>query len=287
MGFFEGIENGIGLIGPVFKEGIDYCKVKGAFFRIAIRVGAAYLAYTILFIIAALIGSAFGPTVFPNDPKVGANMLILALYLVAMLLGNLLFLSALMGLMQNVYYKKNLPFFSMENILNSLKLTLFFVLVFLVLCIPAAAFYLWAGTTAASLVLLLILLIAMAATIPLFILFYYLLQEMAIGKKGVIGSIKGSVALVRKKFWETIVFGVVLLALVGVVYVVSFFIVYAIFIVLMVLAVALSLASKEVGLVLLLILYAVFVVVLTAIYAVMLSAYSIMHTLLYKKLQKK
>lgn len=290
MGFVKGIKRGISISSKILPEGIDHLEL--LLKRVASRVALAYSSSFILVIVAFILSYLLAMVMSPEQADSLMAAILMLFYPLIIFVSGTLMVSALLGAIQNVFYKKPLPFFNGENLKKAAKLQLFALTALLLLLVPVALAYALAGETAAAWAAIIIIILMLIAPFPILILLYYMLPEMAIKKKGIIDSMKSSITLVRNNFWETISFGFILGAVLFFIYAICAFLIYILFVLaILVSAVAATIlattALSILGSIIIFIGYIVYIAVVVALVSTIISIYSTMHTLFYKNLVKK
>mgnify|MGYP006288611931 CR=1 FL=1 len=209
MAVSTSIKKGIRLTGRVFEESLDFVNnhLAKLFFYIIVSmvvsmagVGAGVLVGAgIVLFLEGYIGLV-GAVVIAAIPA-------LAISIAGLSYG----IASLFGGMEFVYGKKEQGYFEEENVQVAFRYVLFIVGIEIVLLgiiggiiglgTAYPAFY----AVGVGLAFLLYMLI-FPASIVLSVVLYYYMPEMAIKKTGPVESIWGSYHLVKKKFWETLVF---------------------------------------------------------------------------------
>lgn len=285
----EGVKRGLSLISPIFTEGMD-C-LKEFLVRSTLRIALAYLSILLPIVVGLIYLFLSGAGLLSEELKPIFAFVVVALFAFALLAEMVLLISAVLGHIQNIYHKRKTPFFSRENLFKSLKLFLFSLFILALASIPIILAQVFLGQNAAVMAAMIEALVLGLLSIPAFILLYYTLQEIAIPGKGIIDSMKGSIRLVRGNFWETLTVGLALFAVSMVIYFVCIFALYVFIFAVTIISALLSAALGADLSFLSTILFSLGYFLYLALTALAVSAniafYSTMHTLLYKRLQKK
>ncbi|MBD3389912.1 hypothetical protein GF415_03060 [Candidatus Micrarchaeota archaeon] len=209
MAVSTSIKKGIGLTGRVFEESLDFVNdhLAKLFFYII-----ASLVVSIAGVGAgALVGAGLALFLEGYIGLVGA-VVIAAIPALALSIAGLSYgIAPVFGGIEFVYSKKEQGYFEDENVQLAFRYVLFIVGIEIVLmgiiggAIALGTAYPAFYAVGIGLAFLLYMLI-FPASIVLSVVLYYYMPEMAIKKTGPVESIWGSYHLVKKNFWETVVF---------------------------------------------------------------------------------
>ncbi len=209
MAVSTSIKKGIGLTGMVFEGSLDFLNnhLAKLFFYMLVSmvvsmagVGAGALAGAGLALFLEGYIGLVGAVVIASIPA-------LALSIAGLSYGT----ASLFGGMEFIYSKKERGYFEDDNVQVAFRYILFIIGIEIVLLgiiggvIALGTAYPAFYAVGIGLAFLLYMLV-FPASIVLSLLLYYYMPEMAIKKTGPVESIWGSYRLVKKNFWETLVF---------------------------------------------------------------------------------
>jgi hypothetical protein len=273
MGFVTSLKRGAGLLGPTVDDSLKYAE-KG-FTRVLGRLFLGYVLYFALFLGGGFLGGFIEGA---GVPYAGV-----ALFALGYVLGGLLLMAAWIGAIRNIYFGKKLPFFTLGNMWRGIKQTIPYLGIVLVIC-GVWAVGIMSNNTAMTLAGIAAAVLLGILAIPVVLLLLYFSNEVAVTDKGLFGSIRGSVSLVRKNFWETMLFLAASLVLLGALYFLVYIIVYLAFIAGVVISLALVAALGTTAGLVMLVMYVVFMAVVVAVSVAITCAYLIAQTVFYRKL---
>ncbi|MFP3949651.1 MAG: hypothetical protein ACLFUZ_00965 [Candidatus Micrarchaeia archaeon] len=209
MAISSSIKKGIGLTGRVFEESLDFVNNQLAklFFYIIVSMVVSITGIGI----GVLVGAGIALFLEGYIGLLGA-VIIAAIPALAISIAGLSYgVASLFGGMQYIYSRKEGGYFEEENVQVAFRYILFITGIEIVLfgiiggAIGLGTVYPAFYAVGIGLAFLLYLLV-FPASVVLSIILYYYMPEMAIKKTGPVESIWGSCRLVKKNFWETLVF---------------------------------------------------------------------------------
>jgi hypothetical protein len=217
MGIGESIGRGLKLLQESLEEGINFGKKRENFVSVlkyllvsALAVLAAWILVLILGIIAFLLLGA-GISVWALVP--------IGLVAIVCLVGGKIYAQASgLAAIQYIFSGKKRGYFEKGNLGIAFRWVLFMVavvaaLVALMLVPALISMAGWGGgiMSAVSLAISIIGALLVIAGLLFYVVFaYYAQQELAVKRLGPVEAIKGSMRLVKKNFWETVTFALVI-----------------------------------------------------------------------------
>ncbi|MBD3389911.1 hypothetical protein GF415_03055 [Candidatus Micrarchaeota archaeon] len=215
MGFVESVKKGIALFGDSLSEMVETSKERFVQIVMYLLVGG------IVSLAGWIAGGVLGVGAYYVLGDIGGEAVAVAigalLALIPIFIATVYSFSTTLAANQYIYFGKKVDYFEKGNVSLSFRwiLLCFGVLVALIVLIAAvfAVLILAGGELAGLVMVVLVMGIMAAAVIGIFVVglaLYYVTQEMAMGRLGPMDAIKGSFNLMKKNFWETIVFAVVM-----------------------------------------------------------------------------
>ncbi len=271
---------GSNLVTQAFNETIS--SLKKLFFRCLMGISFGIFSYVPLFMLFIFIAWALAMPLGATAKDLLSQILLSLMLLLGFATGTAFLVSAVFGVIQNVYHGKKLRFFPKENLKKAAKVSLLLLAIILLLALPIVGVYSFSKEFAAMITLVLILVLPVLS-LSAFILLYYLLPEMAIKNKGLIAAIKGSASLVRKNLVKTLAFGTALFIICMILFFIRAVISYALVIAgVLVLALVSALVDKTVGVILMIIGYLAYLLLELVMLSAIVAFYVIAHTVFYK-----
>ena len=172
--------------------------------RISSRVFIAYAAMAVVGFFLAVTWDLLGEG-FLSENLLLAVLLATGIVITAFI-GYTLVISAILGTIQNIYHKKDLPFFSMENLKSSVTI---------LLAIVFFGFFALIAALVLSFSIEILIVVTLTASVVLAVRLFYFFPEIAIKKKGLFSALKSSISLTGGKFWETFSMGAIIALVAG------------------------------------------------------------------------
>ncbi len=210
MGIGKSLKKGMHLTGECVEEGIDFGEkniidvakyiVVGGLIGCAGAIAGILLGIAAFFLLQGYLG------------ELGAGAVAIVLALIPIFICSIYSFAAQFGAIEFIYTKKRVPYFRGENVSVAVKWTVFMLAVSLLLivvvgvAISGAIVYPLAGILVFMLAFLVIFIVAIVAGIVT----YYVMQELAINKRGPWEAIVASYRVIKSNFWETIIFAIIL-----------------------------------------------------------------------------
>ena len=215
MGFVKSVKRGMSLFGDSLGEVFGTPKKRfiqivmyllvGGIVSLAGWVAGAILGVGAYYVLGGIGGEAVAVAV-------GALLALIPIFV-----STVYSFSTTLAANQYIYFGKKVEYFEKGNVSLAFRWILFWfgVLVALIVLIAAvfAALVMVGGGLAGVAMMVLVMAMMAAAVIGIFVVglaLYYVTQEMAMDRLGPMDAIKGSFNLMKKNFWETIVFAVIL-----------------------------------------------------------------------------
>ncbi|MFP3949652.1 MAG: hypothetical protein ACLFUZ_00970 [Candidatus Micrarchaeia archaeon] len=213
MGFLESIKKGMSLFGDSLGETIETPKKR--FMQVVMYL----LVGTIVSLAGWIIGGILGIGAYYVLGDIGGRTVAVAigalLALIPIFASAVYSFSTSLGANQYIYFGKKVDYFEKENVSLAFRWILFWfgVLIALIVLIAGIFAVPIGGTIAGFAMMVLVVAMVVAAVIGIFaagLVLYYVTQEIAMGKLGPVDAIKGSFDVMKRNFWETIVFAVLI-----------------------------------------------------------------------------
>jgi len=210
MGIGKSVTRGFNLTGKSISQGIGFGE------KNIVAVSVYLILATLIAIVGTIIGVVLGvgiPILFGDSiGMIGAMAVGTILAIIPIIIALSYSYAAQFGAIEFIYAKKRVPYFSRKNVSVAFRWTIFLLAVILI--ISASLGLLVAGMSLSPilgiLAVMLFTLLILALIIVVSIIMYYVMQEMAVKKKGPWEAIGGSYKLIKSNFWETVVFAVIL-----------------------------------------------------------------------------
>jgi len=217
VGIWNSIKRGAKLTGKSFGEGVDFAE------KNFVKVVKYFLAGMGAIILGMVIGSIILLLPFFFEMEQVFRIICFLLAVVAVFVGFGYSFAAYLGATQFIYHGKKVGYFESGNLMLSLKwvllvgvlITAFFAGLYGLVILTSEVWEGFADATGAAGAFgaLLLVLLGMIFTV----ISYYSAQEIALKKKGPFAAIEGSFSIVKKRFWETVLFSTFLSILLAVI----------------------------------------------------------------------
>jgi hypothetical protein len=209
MGIVGSLKRGFGFLSEAIDEGMDFGKKH-------LKAVIGYQLVSMIVALAAMVvvgvGVFLSMLFLIQYSEIAAYIVTAALVIAGVLVAGTYSMAANLGAIEFIYNGgKKIGYFEPDNVSVAFKWVMFWIGLFILLLAIVAAIVLLVPMEASGAWILVMILVYLVILLVVFIavlLLYYVNIELAVKKLGPIDAMKSAFNVLKKNFWETLVFAI-------------------------------------------------------------------------------